>query len=139
VYTLEAAIKKANIMKAALAASKLRAYQATFTPSPNSLLADFVAAECDYSGYTAGGETITAFGAPYLDPSGGATIAAPSIQFQGAAATPFVTNGIGGFWIETSTGALVTYWPLPAPINITSPDSGVPFVASFNEGANPVL
>ena len=138
-YTLAAAIKKANILKTALAASKLRAYKAPFVPSPTSVKADFVANECDYSGYTAGGETITAFGTPYLDPAGGATIAAPSIQFQGATASPFVSNGINGFWIETSGGDLLTYWPLTSPVNITSPDDGVPFVASFNEGANPVL
>jgi len=110
--TKEGAVWLAGVVQGELALSKLRAYKSDFVPNASSTRADFVANECDFSGYPAGGITLTAFLDPGFDPNGGASIQSPAVQFAVATATPIVPNVVGGVWIETAAGDFVNYGAL---------------------------
>lgn len=98
--------------------STLRLYQASFNPIPSNVRADFLAAQCDFSGYA--GVALT-FGTPGMDADGNAVAFADEATF--AVADPAtVGNDVGGAWIDTevSTGPsvlkAVTYFQFPTPI-----------------------
>ncbi len=108
-YPLVGCIAKAALDQGELALSKLALFQSTFTPGPNTVLADLTAVgvECDYDGYTTGGKTITAFNDPGLDPAGGAAISSPLVQFDSVpTGPPPVTNLVGGWFLTTAGGDL---------------------------------
>ncbi len=108
----------AALVQAELALSKLRLFTTVITTvGSGTKRADLIAAECDFTGYPAGGETITAFLNPLLAPIGGSSIDWPTKQF--AAETPYtVGNVVGGWWVETAAGDLIACG--------TFPDGGIP-------------
>jgi hypothetical protein len=75
-----------------------------FNPSPDNQIADFAGHEAAFSGYTAGGQ---AFGptAPVNLPAGG-VIAEAVGSFTAAAATPFVTDQVTGWWVDDGTNVI---------------------------------
>lgn len=101
---------EAAALKTALALSKVRLFKDTFgIPNVNTTLALLDAHQADFSGYTAGGNTITAFGDPYADPDGsGVLLVAPTTQFNflDPDPDPAVPNDIGGFYVVDAAGAL---------------------------------
>lgn len=99
--------KIAALVQTALALSKLRLFKSTITDvSSDTTRAELLAAECDFTGYPAGGVEIEAFLNPLLAPIGGSSIDWPTVQF--AIASPYtVTNTVGGWWIETAGGILI--------------------------------
>lgn len=106
-YTKQAAIEKATVIKTSLATSKYRLYKAPLVPTQFTTKAQLVAAECDFSNYTAGGYPITAWLGPTNNPQGGAVINTPSINVIVVAPEdpdPLVGNTVGGFWIEDTSG-----------------------------------
>jgi hypothetical protein len=107
VYPNEGTQKIADTVKTLLASSKLRLFTTAVTAvGSGTTKAELEAAECDFTGYTEGGVTITAFLAPLLNPVGGSSIDWPTVQF--AAASPYtVGNVVGGWWIETAAGVLI--------------------------------
>jgi len=104
-YTQEAAMAKAAVIKTTLALAKLRLYKSTLVPTQFTTKDDLVAAECDFDGYTAGGYTLTAWLGPAPNPGGGAVITSPSVYpNNNTPSDPPVGNQCGGFWIETAAG-----------------------------------
>lgn len=104
-YTLDAAMTKAGIVKLNLALSKLRLFRAPLIISQYTAKAELVAAECDFDGYTALGYTLTAWTGPLFAGSGGAIIMSPLVQlaFSGPSVPP-ITNMVAGWWIEDAAG-----------------------------------
>lgn len=92
--------------QARLAASVLHLFQAGWTPTPTSTLADFEEHECDYDGYAP--LTIATWHAPVLAGVGYA-IYAPTQTFTWVLDTEGVGNQVGGAWVELSGGALYQY------------------------------
>lgn len=108
-----------GLLRTALLAAKLKLYQSTFTPTRSSLIADFNAAEADFTGYAAATIVWSAVG---IDAGNNARSTGSRAFYQ---ATDAVTpNVIGGCWLEDSTGVLVGYYPFTAPV-------GIPAALSF--------
>jgi len=104
-YTVDAAVTKATAIKTALALSKLRLFQAPFTPSTFSTKAQLVAAEATFDGYPTGGYALTAWTGPTVPDGGGALITSPLVNINyGPADDPPVTNQIAGWWVEDAAG-----------------------------------
>lgn len=121
----------AELVRSELALSKLRLFKEGFTPQVTTTRAQLLAEECDYTGYVAGGETITAFLAAILNPLGGASIDWPTEQF--AAVAPFtIGNVVGGWWVEDAAGAVVyatgTFTP---PIPLGAAGQGIPLAGTL--------
>jgi hypothetical protein len=76
-----------------------------FNPTENSHIADLTGGECDFSGYTAGGYTVT-LGAT-LNVSGSALGAPDDILAVATTATPQVGNSIYGYWIDDGTNIVM--------------------------------
>jgi len=129
-YPNSATLVIAELVRAELALSKLRLFQDGFVPSVSTVSADLVAAEADYTGYTAGGETITAWLAPLLNPLGGASIDMPTEQF--AAVAPYtVGNVIGGWWIEDAAGVVYAIGTFAEPIPVGAAGQGFPMAVTL--------
>jgi hypothetical protein len=132
VYTDSGALVGIAPIRTLLALSKVGLTKTAFTPSKDTIKADLSAIEADYTGYAQG--TITAFLPPGLEPAGGATIVAPTIQF--ASTGPAVANEITGWWIETAAGVLVCCGIFDQPIpmddvgNVLNFAVGLTFFAS---------
>lgn len=125
VLSLSGSLLEATALQTALAASKLRLYQSSLTPTAATPLADFVTAEADFDGYPAGGETITAFADPILDPAGGYSIGSPLVQFMTdpAESTP---NLIGGWFLVEAGGELIGYCNFGSAQPMQVPGQGLP-------------
>lgn len=128
------AIELATNVQTVLAASKLRLWVAGFAPTVTTTKAEFVAEEADFSGYPAGGITITAFADPILDPNGGASINGGVQQFVVVTATPIVPNSIGGWWLEDSAGVVWYFGALDSPKNMQVVGDGLPLSITLGYG-----
>ncbi len=125
-YPNVACLQMATELKAVLAASKMRLFQSTFVPSVSSTKADCEAAECDFTGYPAGGIAITAWSAAILDPAGGAGIESGLVQFVWATGSPDVGNLVGGWFLEDSTGKLRAIGVFDVPVPMQAAGQGIP-------------
>jgi len=100
--------------RTALALANLKLFKSDFTPTRDSVVGDFAAAEADFTGYAAVALSWSAVGiGADLRP----TIISTRAFFQ---ATDAVTpNEIGGAWLETAAGALYEYWVFITPISLS--------------------
>lgn len=130
VYPNVGALVLAGVVRTRLAASKLRLFKNTgYMPNVSSTLAEMTAIEADFSGYPAGGATLTAWLAPLLNPLGGASIESGLVQFQVVPPTPpdpIVPNVIGGWFVVDSTGALITAGNFPNGVSMVADGMGIP-------------
>ncbi len=99
---------------------ELRLYQSAFSPGPDSVLADFDAAEADFDGYAA--ESLATFTPAGPDQDGGQTSPSNAAVFQKTAGA--ATNTIGGAYLvgdPAGTPDLVEYFVFtpPLPMSIT--------------------
>lgn len=137
--TLAACIQDATERKTAWALSKVRLFKSTLIPTPATTKAELVAAEADYTDYPAGGETITAWLDPVLNPAGGASISAPTVQFDVTTDPPPVTNLIGGAWLEDAAGKVRMVMPFAAPIPMEAAGQGFPLNLTFGFPTGQIL
>lgn len=123
--TNAACLVTAGELQTAFALSKMRLFKSTFIPTVTTTKAQLEAEEVDFTGYPAGGATITAWLAPLLDPAGGASITAPTVQF--AVTGPVTaTDIVGGFWLEDASGDVRLVGSLVNPIPMESVGQGFP-------------
>lgn len=135
-FTKAGAIYLAGLLQNQMIGGKVRAFQSSFTPTPASVKADFVAAECDYTGYVSGGIDVAAWSTPILAPAGGSVITSDLSQFLWSGSLPGVANFVGGFWWENADGGVVCYGLLDTPISLSGPGQGIPVTASVTVGKN---
>lgn len=131
-YPLAACLWLAGIVQTALASSKIRLFQDTLVPTINTTITELEAAEADFTGYAE--ITLTAFLAPYLGTTG-ANINSPLVQFDSD--SPYTTsNSIGGAWIETAAGLLVSVITFPEAVVMGGAGQSLPVsqVLSFGTG-----
>jgi len=124
--TLEACLTEGAALQTVLALSKVRLYQSTLVPTPSTPKTALVAAEADYDDYPAGGSTITAFLDPIFNPAGGASISAPTVQFDVTTPAPTTPNLIGGAWLEDAGGDVHLVMPFAAPVPMDTLGQGFP-------------
>lgn len=94
------ALKVATLLRANLAASSLRLFKSEFVPTVSSTLAEYAAAEADYTGYPVGGAPLATWFAAVLNPAGGASIDSPTVQFTTVA--PYTVGNLIGGWFLTN-------------------------------------
>lgn len=114
----------ANNVQGDLASSVLHLFKSSYTPSVASILSALTAAECDYDGYAA--KTITAWLNEIYNPAGGASIQAPTQQFEYVDGVGHVGNTVGGWYLVSSGGSLVAIGTFDAPIAMTANGNGIP-------------
>lgn len=98
--------------------STLHLYKDSLSPSRNSVEADFIAAECDFSGYAPVDLT---YGPPGIDSNQNGVAISNRAEFQNT--TGLAGNSVGGCWLSTRPVAGVPlddislrYYPFPMPI-----------------------
>lgn len=134
------AFAQANAMQTALASSKAMLFKEGFTPTFLSTLENFEEFECDFSGYTAGGTTITAWFEPATTAGNGATIGAPSVQWNfvpPADPDPAVPNVVAGFAILLAGGDLYGYHIFDNTVNMNAVGKVVRIYPEMYAGVNP--
>lgn len=121
VYTKEAAINGANVIRLSIADSgagppalvgKVRLFDETVTVDEDTTQAALIAAETTLVGYPAGGYDITDFAAPVFAPLGGVVVTSNIVNVAYASGGPFQ---IGGYWVEDDAGDIrevVVYDPV---------------------------
>lgn len=113
--TREAQLAGLTAKRTALALSPLKLFKSSFTPTPTSVVADFDAAEADFTGYASVALSWSAVG---LDANNEYQMISTRAFFQ---ATDAVTpNEIGGAWLELASGALYEYWVFDAPVDMSA-------------------
>jgi hypothetical protein len=119
----------AGLIQTALALSKLRLCTTGLNVSPNTTLAECVALEATFSGYTAGGYSLTTWNAPVFDPAGGASI--QSLQVQPAQSATTVTNILGSWFLVDATGVLIAVGNFDSPIPMAVVGDGFPITVKL--------
>jgi hypothetical protein len=120
--SLSGALIIATANKTRNANSVCHLFKSTFLPSPTSVKADFLAAECDFDGYAP--LTIAAWGDPILFGQGYATFA-PTQTFRWTHDTDDVGNSVGGYFLVDSGGNLLSYATFNPPANVSGPGQAV--------------
>jgi hypothetical protein len=113
VLTTEAMVKGLTDKRTLLALAPLKLFKSSFTPGPASVVADFDAAEADFTGYAAVALSWSAVG---IDSDGQPGIISTRAFFQATADT--ADNEIGGAWMETAGGDLYEYWVFDQPVEM---------------------
>jgi|SRR5882762_757861 len=136
-YTNEAAIAKATVVKTNLALSKLRLVQEGITLTRFTTKDQLVALEATFDGYTTGGYTLTAWTGPVQPATGGAIITSPltNVAFSDPSDPP-VGNNIAAWWVEDAAGKVRlcgTYDPV-RPVNTIN--DGWPIIVQVLEAIN---
>ena len=124
IYPNAGALFIASLVQTALASSKLKLYKSGLTLTPATTQAALEAAECDFTGYTAGGIAISAWNAPILATAGGYSIQSPLAQWV-VGATP-TGNLVGGWWVEETGGALIVAAQFATPVPMEVTGQGLP-------------
>jgi len=137
-YTREAATEKATVIKTSLATSKVRFFQSTLSVSQNTTKAELVAAEADFSGYTAGGYALAAWLGPVKNQAGGSVITSPTVMVltEDPDPDPFVGNTIGGFWVEDTSGDVRLVGVFDPTIPMLQIGDGFPWLTQIIEAFN---
>jgi len=112
-YPNSAALADATAKRAALALSVVKLFKSGFVPTPDTLVAELDANECDYDDYAPA--TITAWLAPVNSVGGGSQITAPTTQFT-ITVDQVVPNTVGGYWVELAGGAVQIIRQFDAPV-----------------------
>ena len=104
-------------IKTLLTGGTLHLFKESFSPNVNSTLADFIAAEADYTGYAA---VVLTWGANALDADGGYVSQSSRAFFQ--CTTDTADNVIGGAWlqIEGTPDVLWEYFTFPIAVNLST-------------------
>lgn len=135
IYTNEAALAEAEVIRADLALSKIRLFDNSFVPDVNTTKAELVAAETTLVGYPAGGYAVAAYNAALFAPGGGAVIQSETEQVvyaSGAAVS------IGGYWVEDAAGDVREVFIYDPVRTLAAVGDGFPIIAQFGYGRNSV-
>jgi len=100
--------------------AKIHLYTANLVPDENTTLADLVASECTFVGYSAKTWTPSA---PYVDPNGN-VVAGGAVTFIATTGLPNETI-YGAYLTDTAAATLLGAWALDAPVGIANPGDGV--------------
>jgi hypothetical protein len=122
-FPLEGCRESADEMRTVLASSVLHLFTDALNPDPSTPLADYTAAEADYTGYAA--ETLTAWHPPILAPGTGYMIGSPLVQFE-VGATPTTTNVIAGCYLVDAAGDLRMTVIFTSPVPMQLDGQGIP-------------
>lgn len=104
--SITGAFVEADAAKTRMANAVCKLFKQGFVPSPTSTKADFEANECDFDGYAS--KTIATWSTPVLAGTGYMTYA-PTQTFAWSHVADDVGNAVGGYWLQTAGGDLISY------------------------------
>lgn len=133
-YTNEAALAEAEVIRADLALSKMRLFDSTLVPTVTTTKVEMTAVETALVGYPAGGYTLTAWGAAMLVSGGGAAITSPLVAVAYASGA---TAALGGGWIEDAAGDVREVFIFDPPRTLAAVGDGFQWVRQLVYGRNP--
>lgn len=123
-YTLLGCDFVALAIRTALAAGHIKLFKSTLTPDPSTPLADFLAAECDFTGYSA--IAVANWNTPILSDVSGFEIGMPLVQFITSNPTT-VGNLVGGwFYVDAANAVPVIFGSFASAVPMQVPFSGIP-------------
>lgn len=114
--TLEAMVNNLDLRRTNLAAGVVKLFQASFDPDENSVVADFAAAEADFTGYAA--VTLGTWSTIGVSAEGEVVALATRAFFQATDAV--APNVIGGYWLETAGGDMDHFVRFDPPVLLTT-------------------
>jgi hypothetical protein len=130
IVTNEAAMNIMTARQAALALSKVKLVKSSIgNINANTTKAQLLANIADFTGYA--DKTITVFLAPYIDPAGGVSMQAPTVQFDSSG--PAVANMIRGWWLELAGGEIQVVAQFDNDIPISDVGNSIPIDVKFNQ------
>ncbi len=104
--------------------AKLHLYKAAFSPTRDSVEADFETNECDFGGYSA---TALTFGSVGLDGDGQAVVHSTRVVQQVTGPIVVNPNTVGGAWLEDviavgppKNSKVLRYFPFPTPVPMSA-------------------
>jgi hypothetical protein len=131
---LAAALAAATVYSGA----KLHLYQSSFSPTKQNVAADYLAAECNFTGYTAATLMYSSIG---VDADGNPTALSNRAFFQ---ATDAVSpNNVGGCWVQEdvtgppATHTAIRWFPFQAPIPMNTALAFIGIVLGLQDPATP--
>jgi len=124
ILPLSGAAEDVGLIKTNLVNAVIHLFDDTLTPSPTTVKADLVAAECDFDDYTS--QVIAAWTGPVLAPISGWQINAPVQTWT--VVTNVITDLVGGYWIETAGGVVHDIFVFDQPVPMTVPGQSVQVV-----------
>jgi len=137
--TQDAALRQGELMITSLAASKLRFTKDPITLTDFTVKATLVAAEADFSGYTAGGYTLATWTGPAKNLEGGAVVSSPlvTVKIVDPDPDPIVGHSLTGWWIEDATGNVRQAGVFDPVRDMNVVADQFPFVEQIVFGRNP--
>lgn len=138
---LVGALRLCTGIQSEMAASKLHLFVTGYTPTPTETLADLLAVEATFSGYTVGGYPLVTWGAPTFNPTGGAQTVSPQVDvvFTAPGSGAGVTNTLGGWFVVDSAGNLVADGQFNTPIPMVASGDGFPITLALFAGTTNAL
>jgi hypothetical protein len=124
----------ADIMKTGMANAVVKLWKAgLITPSMDLTLAELSAASCDFTGYAS--KTVTVWTGPFNWLGGGSYLDSGLVTWVATAATPFVDNNVGGYWVSDEGGEfLIAVGQLPSAVPIAKEDDVLKLVIQIPYG-----
>lgn len=142
IYTLEAAVTEANVVKLSIAdpdatptpkVGKIRLFDAPFLPDWNTVKADLVAVETTLGGYPAGGYDVEEMIGPVQVAGGGVVITTPTINVEYSVAPG---ANINGGWLEDSAGKVRQVYIFDPTRPVQNPFDGFLLIRQMGYGRN---
>jgi hypothetical protein len=126
----------AGAIQTHMAMAKLRLFVSGYVPIPQETLADLVANEATFSGYSAGGSSLPSWSGPNYSPIGGSQINAAQIQvdFTAPGSGVPVTNNVAGWFVVDSLGNLICDGLFDTVIPMAITGDGFPITVSLFQG-----
>jgi len=121
--SLEGALVNAEAGLTQMANGVLHLFKSSFNPTPTSLLADFLAAECDFDGYAP--KTIVAWTSPPILSGVAYTIYAPTQTFLWEFDAEGIGNQVGGMFYVLAGGELYRYTTFSPTLPMQGPSQAV--------------
>lgn len=126
----------AALIQAGMGDSKLRLFVSGYAPTPGETLADLEAVEATFSGYPAGGYTLTSWATPTLNPTGGYQTVAPQTQvlFEQPGSGSAVTNNVAGWFVVNMAGDLIADGLFTTVVPMAANGDGFPITVALFAG-----
>lgn len=128
VASAHAALEITELKTALLDGGKMLAFSNDYTPSNLSVIGDFT--QATFTGYTAGGVTLTTWSDYYDKPDGGEAILSPTVTWNAAA--PFtIQETIYGVYVTDVNGDLVGGVRFDVPVSMGAAGDAIHFAVEF--------
>lgn len=118
--------------QASLATCKVVLFKDGLIVTNTTTLAEVLAVECDFDGYTAGGVAVAALNDPFKEADGSFTVYSPLVQINYVDGATHTANSVGGFAVVDTGGVCRGIFKFADPISVAANTDAVPIVFGRN-------